>query len=128
MTGMDIERIPAQTAIARALEIVLANRIYGGRYDAKRLSPSEIEKNFSFYVEFGRGWAISCNLSVQLEWAIDSDRCTGKVHITWPSSGYSVAGAQATIALHQEVTNLAALVQSALDDMNIMGIKESVPH
>lgn len=125
---MDIERIPAQTAIARALEIVMANRIYGGRYDHDRFKPSEIEKNFSFYVEFGRGWAVSCNLTVELVWSIDSDHCTGKVHITWPSNAYSVAGAQATIALHQEVTNLAALVQSALDDMNIMGIKESVPH
>lgn len=123
---MDTQKIPAQTAIYRALEIACANPIYGGRYSDTQLLRKNVEETLRFYIEFGRGWAISCNLSVHINCAHKDERSKGEVNITWPSSAYTVASAQATIALHQEVTNLAALLQSALDEMNILSIKDSV--
>ena len=124
---MSIEAIPTQTAISRALEIVMANPIYGGRYNADNLSQEAIEKNMSFYIEFGRGWAISCNLSVELIWTLQSEDSKAKVHVTWPANAYDIARAQASIALHQEVTNLAALLQASLDEMNILSLRASIP-
>lgn len=127
MQGMSIEAIPAQTALARALEIVMTNCIQGGQYDADNLTVPIVEKRMSFYIEFERGWAINCTLSVNLAWTAEEVPCKAKVDVAWPSSTYSVAAAQAAIALHQEVVNLAALVQATLDEMNIMSIRASLP-
>lgn len=124
---MDTTLIPAPTAIFRALEIALANPIYGGKYDNDQIHRKNVESNFRFFIEFGRGWGVSCNLSVGLICSHTDERSRGQVHVTWPSNSYPIANAQATVALHQEVVNLAALLQSALDEMNIMSFKDSIP-
>jgi len=122
--------ISAEAAIQIAADTVREHAIRGMR-------PFDVSRGGCLNLEFKRGWAVSCDLSIRLS---SGDRRPvherrGRevvahmwvqrpiVEVCWSSTGRSVAAATAALALYREVTELAALIESRLAEETI-GFRE----
>ena len=99
--------INTQAALRLAADLVRANPIYG--QEAKVQAEGAI-----LIVHYAQTLGVSCRLYVVLDFVGGAAR--PRVEVSWPSTNHSVAQAQASIALFQAVTNLAALIQASLDN------------
>lgn len=121
--------ISAEAAIQIAADIAREHAIRGMR-------PFNVSSGGCLNLEFKRGWAVSCDLSIRITAGdrrpISARRGEATVYayvqrpvveVCWSSTGRSVAAATAALALYREVTELAALIESRLAEEAI-GFRE----
>ncbi|MBI2388665.1 MAG: hypothetical protein HYV09_03525 [Deltaproteobacteria bacterium] len=127
---LNAERLISESdAYDLALVILLAHPVAGARPISGAGGP--------LHVEFQRGSAIGCSLSISFG-AMRREEARGagrhaptetvlvqqpRIEICWSSTGRSVATATAAIALYREVTELAALIAARLEGETI-GVRE----
>ncbi len=128
---MNTDRIiSADAALQIAADIAREHAIRGMR-------PFDVSRGGYLNLEFKRGWAVSCDLSIRCssgERRPVHDRRGREivghvwiqkpiVEVCWSSTGRNVAAATAALALYREVTELAALIESRLAEETI-GFRE----
>lgn len=101
------------------------------------------ERHSGLYLTVTRGWSIEVNLSIDFNRSFDSSqrmvnpendkqaigRYSHKLDITWSSTQRSLASAQASVVLYQEIVNIAAELESMIEDKTVrweMGFDEEV--
>lgn len=98
---------------------------------ASKFGPRDAQINKGLYtsVRIERGWGISADVFVNMapgdmEEFTDGTmmRCNPRIEISWSSTGRTVSQAQASIALYQEITNLAALIEARLAEKPIYSV------
>lgn len=122
------EIIAANVAIDIAAGIIREHEITGMR-------PFDASRGGDLNIEFKRARSVSCDLYVRFTTGERREVHSGRgrnreivghvwvqrpiVEVCWSSTGRNVAAATAALALYREVTELAALIESALSEHTV---------
>jgi hypothetical protein len=123
-----------QQAMERAVGIIRQHLpLIPGFRDSDRVEDrlqSAIAQHY-LNIEWERGWGLGCSLSISIRHGrleMEETRIVHhrevRVEVGWSSTGRGPAEAVAAVALYQQVTQLACLIESVLGEMEIAEIEE----
>jgi hypothetical protein len=118
--------ITVKQAVAMVATLINEHEING------RTRPVDLDRDF-VSVEYSRIWGlVSCTLSVNFDIAMGHGRDSNfkfipKVQVNCPSTYRDVPTMVAFLALTQEVTTLAGLIQSFMDQQEIREVTAPIP-
>lgn len=95
------------------------------------------DRQFDFDYGFGltyhaqRGWGIQCSVDVRVDLGEEVTledgtiyrAFTPRIELGWSTTGRTIACAQASVTLYQEMINFASLIESRLDEYTIYKIQ-----